>query len=185
MIDDVTAGAAATAAIGIDGLRDDAPFAVNDCDHAFDAAGIDAVVDRLARRECDAALLGFRATSPAFSYVRFDADGRVGGTVEKEVVSAFAIAGCYLFADRSVFRTNYERYRADCTYPELFLSGVYNTLLDAGGTVAFHELRRHVPFGTPDEMARVAPGDLESLLVPGTARASEPGRGARASAEPE
>lgn len=162
-IPEVTAGAAETAAVGVSHLETPGPFAVNDCDHAFLAEGLGGVVDALGRGGAAGALLGFRADSPAYSYVRFGADGAVAGTVEKEVVSPFAIAGCYLFADPGAFAGQFARYRADCPYGELFLSGVYNTIIAEGGRVLFHELARHVSFGTPAELARVPAGALDFL----------------------
>lgn len=154
-LDDVTSGAAETAWIGIDAVRGDRPIAVNDCDHAFDGGGLDATVAALADGRHAAALMGFRASNPGFSYVRFDAAGAVEGTVEKQVASPYAIAGCYLFGSPAVFRVQYDRYRRDCPYDELFVSGMYNALIEDGGTVGFQELRRHLPFGTPEEFASV------------------------------
>ena len=162
-IPEVTAGAAETAAVGVAALETAGPFAVNDCDHAFDAGDLGGVVARLGSGAAAGALLGFRATSPAYSYVRLGAGGRVEGTVEKQVASPFAIAGCYLFADPAAFAGQFERYRADCPYGELFLSGVYNTVVAEGGEVVFHELARHVSFGTPEELERVPAGALDFL----------------------
>lgn len=164
-IPEVTAGAAETAAVGVAALETPGPFAVNDCDHAFDAGDLGAVVARLGDGADDVAgaLLGFRATSPAYSYVRFGDGGMVAGTVEKQVASPFAIAGCYLFADPAAFAGQFERYRAACPYGELFLSGVYNTIVAEGGAVAFHELARHVSFGTPEELGQVPAGALDFL----------------------
>ena len=165
VIDDVTSGAAETASIGIDALDSARPLAINDCDHAFDATGLDATVARLATGENAAALLGFGSSNAGFSYVKFDAAGAVVGTIEKSVVSPYAIAGCYLFGTPEMFRMYYDQYRRECQYPELFVSGLYNTLIDAGRTVGFHELRRHVPFGTPEELAVVDAAVLASACV--------------------
>ena len=162
-VDEVTSGAAETAALGIDRLGQDRPFAVNDCDHAFDASGLTGLIDLMGPDGAQAGLLGFRATSPAYSYVRFDPAGRVVGTVEKQVAGPFAIAGCYLFSSPSVFQENVRRYRDVCPYPELYLSGIYNSVIEAGGTVAFQALRRHIAFGTPEEMERVGAADLEAV----------------------
>jgi hypothetical protein len=139
---------------------------VNDCDHAFLAEGLGDTVRKL-DGTIEGALVGFPATSPAYSYVRLDERGAVTGTVEKEVVSPYAIAGCYLFADPARFAERFERYRRECTYAELFLSGVYNTVLDDGGEVLFHPLARHVSFGTPEELDRVAPASLDFLRPAG------------------
>jgi NDP-sugar pyrophosphorylase family protein len=160
---EVTAGAAETAAAGIAALETAGPFAVNDCDHAFLAEGLAPVVERL-RDGASGALLGFRATSPAYSYVRLAASGAVIGTVEKEVASPFAIAGCYLFASGDTFTARLARYRQECPYAELFLSGLYNELIREGGEVLFHELARHISFGTPEELDRTHPDELRILL---------------------
>ncbi|MDQ6925899.1 MAG: NTP transferase domain-containing protein [Candidatus Eremiobacteraeota bacterium] len=155
-IPEVTAGAAETAAIGVARLETSGPFAVNDCDHAFVAEGLGSVLASLGNGDAAGALLGFRASSPSYSYVRLGPDDTVTGTVEKEVVSPFAIAGCYLFADADAFAGQFARYRADCPYGELFLSGVYNTIITEGGLVLFHELARHLSFGTPAELERAS-----------------------------
>jgi dTDP-glucose pyrophosphorylase len=161
-IPQVTSGAAETAAIGVAALETRGPFALNDCDHAFLADGVQPIVEQLHGRN-EGALLGFRSESPAYSYVRFEGEGKVVGTVEKQVVGAYAIAGCYLFADPQSFLVRFAAYRSTCTYDELFISGVYNTILQAGGDVLFQELARHVSFGTPEEHRAVARKDLFSL----------------------
>ncbi len=163
---EVTAGAAETAAAGIAALETSGPFAVNDCDHAFRAEHLGPVVERL-RGSAAGALVGFRSTSPAYSYVQLDERGTVVGTVEKQVVSPFAIAGCYFFADPGAFASRFERYRKECPYTELFLSGLYNEIISDGGEVRFSELARHVSFGTPEELERVRAGDL-SFVTGGT-----------------
>ena len=161
-IADVTAGAAETAAVGIAALRSQGPFAINDCDHAFDAGDLGTLVDAL-DDTLAGALLGFPATSPAYSYAVLDADGRVRRTVEKEVASPFAIAGCYLFADPALFTGLLEQYRAECAYPELFVSGMYNVAVRQGHAVGFRALREHLAFGTPEELAAVSPQRLAAL----------------------
>ena len=97
--------------------------------------------------------------------MRFGDEGRVIGTAEKEVVSEFAIAGCYLFADPQAFLDRFAEYRHECPYDELFVSGVFNTILRAGGEVLFHELAAHVSFGTPDEHQRVKREQLSFLGI--------------------
>ncbi|HWT12708.1 MAG TPA: NTP transferase domain-containing protein [Allosphingosinicella sp.] len=150
---DVTSGAAETAAIGLRALEGGGPVAVCDSDHAF-ACGEGDPVEGLGRGT-DAALLCFASTDAAYSYAELDSAGAVVGTAEKRVVSPFAIAGCYLFSSPRTFLDAYSRYRLDCPYDEQFVSGVYRELLASGGRVVKHDLRRHVSFGTPEELARL------------------------------
>ena len=78
-----------------------------------------------------------RANSPNYSYVRLDESNQITGTVEKQVVSSFAIAGCYIFRSREVFEHQYGTYTDNCEYPELFLSGIYNQMLQDGPPLRF------------------------------------------------
>jgi len=150
----VTAGAAETAALGVAALESAGPVALCDSDHGFAAGDTGGLIARL-RRGTDAALLCFASSDPAYSYVRLGNDGAVAGTVEKQAVSRFAIAGCYLFASPQTYLTAYAGYRGDCPYDEFYVSGVYNHLIAGGGRVAKHVLQRHLSFGTPEELAAV------------------------------
>jgi dTDP-glucose pyrophosphorylase len=163
VVAEVTAGAAESAAVGAAAVESTGPIAVNDCDHAFRVQEMSGLVARLAH-EVDGALLGFRSTSPAYSYVSLDAHGLVARTVEKSPVGSFAIAGCYLFRDARSFLDAVAAYRAECEYPELYVSGVYNVMIQRGAAIAFQELAIHVPFGTPEELARTDAEQLERLL---------------------
>ena len=165
VVPDVTSGAAETAALGVDALTGEGPVAVNDCDHGFAVTGLADLVGALGRMAARGALLGFRSDNPAYSYVRFadDGSGRVVGTVEKRRAGPYAIAGCYLFADKATFATAMAAYRRDCTYPELFVSGLFNAMCAEGGTVTFRPLDRHIPFGTPEELSVVTPAALAAL----------------------
>ena len=114
-IPEVTSGAAETALIGLQALRTSGPVAINDSDHAFHCPELGEVTADLGTR-LDAALLCFRSGNPAYSYVQLDGNDQVTGTVEKRVVSPFAIAGCYLFSDPGLFLSLYDDYRLNCPY---------------------------------------------------------------------
>ncbi len=166
ILDEVTEGAAETARLGIEALEGQGPIAVNDCDHAFACPDLGSLVEKLATHHPapEAALVTFRADSPNFSYARLAPDGSVTGTVEKQVVSPFAIAGCYLFAGPEAFHADYARFRDVCPYDELFLSGVIDQIAQRGGRVEMLELQRHFPFGTPEELARLDQDDMIAAL---------------------
>jgi dTDP-glucose pyrophosphorylase len=156
---EVTSGAAATARVGVEALRTDGPIAINDCDHAFLCPTLGAFAEQTAATAAGS-LLCFRSDSPAYSYAALGPDGSVTNTVEKQVVSPFAIAGCYLFAGRGRFLDAYEKYSATCPYNELFISGLYNTLIADGERILALEMMRHCTFGTPEELARA---DLSAI----------------------
>lgn len=108
--------------------------------------------------------MGFRATSPGYSYVALDEQGVVRETVEKRVVGEFAIAGCYLFDSAQTYNSALARYREECRYTELYVSGIYNVLIRDGARVEFRELADHLAFGTPEELARLEVKRLERVL---------------------
>jgi hypothetical protein len=54
----------------------------------------------------------------------------------------------------------YEGYRQSCPYDELFVSGLYNRLAGEGGRIGTMLARRHLSFGTPEELARIDPSRL-------------------------
>jgi len=162
---EVTSGAAETARLGIEALRADGPIAINDCDHAFLCPSLAAFAERTATAAAGS-LLCFRSNSPAYSYAMLGPDGSVTNTVEKQVVSPYAIAGCYLFASRGRFLRAYEKYSASCPYNELFISGLYNTLIADGERILAFELTRHCTFGTPEELARADLSGIAEKLIP-------------------
>lgn len=153
-IPEVTSGAAETATIGIAHLYEPGPVAINDCDHAFICTSFEPVL-RSFESVDDGLLMGFKSANPAYSYVKFNSSNQVTGTVEKKVASSFAIAGCYLFADSIRFIALYERYKRECPYPELFVSGMFNLLIDMHLKVHMLELDKHCSFGTPEEKALI------------------------------
>jgi len=160
-IAEVTSGAAETAKIGVEALVSHGPIAVNDSDHAFSAA-MSGTVSVLGSA-CDGALLCFRSDDPAYSYVNFDPGGSVSGTVEKKVVSGSAIAGCYLFSGADTFLAAYDAYTATCPYDELFVSGLYNRMIEQGSAIRTIDAEDHVSFGTPAEFARVDKARLRAI----------------------
>ena len=147
---EVTSGALETAIAGCAGVPEDGWLVVNDCDHTFRA-------DRLATAlpamppETAGFLCHFHATAPAYSYAAYDDKGDLLRTVEKEAISNLAIAGAYGFRNRETFLRHARAYAADCPYPELFVSGIYNTMVAAGEKVRGVLLDEHLSFGTPAE----------------------------------
>lgn len=154
-LSDVTSGAAETALVGIQALHTPGPVAVNDCDHAFICPAVADIVTQLGRG-LDGALMCFRSDSPSYSYAETHPDtGLVSHTVEKKVVSPFAIGGCYYIGDGRQFQDLYRDYVDSCPYQELFMSGIFNLMIERGGAIGKVEAHRHCSFGTPEEFRQV------------------------------
>ncbi|QHI96772.1 NTP transferase domain-containing protein [Xylophilus rhododendri] len=163
-IPEVTAGAAETAMVGLRAISQDGPVAINDCDHAFACEGLDAVVSRLGG-ELGGALMCFSSDNPAYSYAQLDEAGeRVARTAEKQVISPNAIGGCYFIGRPRSFEALYDDYVKSCPYQELFMSGIFNLMIERGENIAMVKAGLHRSFGTPDEMEQMDAQRFAPLL---------------------
>ena len=151
VIPEVLQGAVLTCIEGIKAVDDDLPILFNDCDHAFICKLFYEYCRKADFNSIDGALLTFTSDNPNFSYVRFDAEGNVIGTIEKVVVSNQAICGAYFFRSKDVFSQGVETYLHNCDYKEFFVSGVYNELAVQGRRLATFPINEHISFGTPEE----------------------------------
>ena len=153
IIPEILPGPVFTARAGVGLYTDRHPILINDCDHMFVCSKLATDIARDSRI-LDGALLTFESNEPQFSYIKYDVDGNVAGTVEKQVVSNHAICGAYYFRNRSVFEMVMDEYILKCPYKECFISGMYNIMCEKGMTVKDYLLDEHVEFGTPKEYQR-------------------------------
>ncbi len=143
-------GAVLTCLAGIENINDDNPIIFNDCDHLFCSNEFNDFIKN-SNLDYDGALLTFKSDSSKYSYVLLDEDQNVKGTVEKKVVSNYAICGAYYFKNSSLFKKMVDEYLSKCTYKEYFLSGVYNVMASKNLLIRKFNVDFHVPFGTPEE----------------------------------
>lgn len=161
IVPQLTSGALETAMLGLQNISKQSHIIINDCDHAFVYPQIKEACCALSNGT-DGFLSHFHSTAPHFSYAQYDSAGWLLQTAEKKVISDSAIAGIYGFKNREVLETAAKIYQGDCPYPELFISGVYNTMVAMTKKVKGFDLSRHVAFGTPEEF-RTAVGQLPEL----------------------
>ena len=154
VIPHVLNGAVLTCCEGLKLIEDNAPLLFNDCDHAFISGQFYEYCRQGEFAGVDGALLTFESDNPAYSYVRFDEEGKVIGTIEKEVVSNEAICGAYYFRNKEIFQEAVDSYLKKCAYKEFFVSGVYNEMADRGEDLVTFKIDEHISFGTPDEYDR-------------------------------
>ena len=148
----VTSGSVSTCLEGINGINDDLPLLFNDCDHLFKCSKMNSLfrVDS-GNIDLDGGLVCFKSNIPHFSYIKYDENGKIIGTAEKQVVSDNAICGAYLYKNAKLFREIAEEYLRDCPYKESFLSGMYNVMCSHNMRIKDFLLDYHVEFGTPEE----------------------------------
>lgn len=151
VIPEILDGAVLTCCEGIKLISDDNPILFNDCDHAFISEEFYIFCKISDFSKVDGALLTFKSDNPMYSYVKFDKDGKVRGTIEKQVVSDEAICGAYYFKNSEIFDAAAKSYLVRCSYSEYFLSGVYNEMVRLGQNIQTFDISEHISFGTPDE----------------------------------
>lgn len=139
-----------TAIEGVNDIHDDAPIIINDCDHILYCREFNEQLQN-GIVPWDGALLTFESNLPQYSYVRYNTNGRIIGTAEKQVVSNHAICGAYSFRNAELFRNAAATYIQHSSDKEKYMSGVYSVLCDQGMIVQDYQLDYHVEFGTPLE----------------------------------
>lgn len=149
VIPEVLNGAVLTCMEGIRNITDNAPILFNDCDHMFRCKKFEEYLH--GSEQPDGALLTFWSDENKYSFLRFDEQGNVTETVEKQVISNDAICGCYYFKNRKVFEDAAKVYLTECEYQEFFVSGVYNVMAKKGQVIKAFQTDFHIPYGVPQE----------------------------------
>lgn len=147
--EEVKSGPVMTCLAGLKNINDDNPILFNDCDHMFTCNQFADDMNS-SNWDYDGALLTFNSDQPQFSYIKYE-NGRIVGTVEKQVVSNNAICGAYMVRSAKIFRELASEYLENCNYSEFFVSGIYNVMCQKGLEVKNYSVDFHVPFGTPVE----------------------------------
>lgn len=151
VIPELLNGAVLTCMEGVKDINDNLPIVFNDCDHAFISTEFNTYANCGDFNELDGGLLTFESNEPKYSFLQMDESGNVISTVEKQVVSNYAICGAYYFKDKDLFLNCANEYLDKCNYSEYFMSGVYNILAEKKKKIANFKCDIHIPYGTPDE----------------------------------
>jgi dTDP-glucose pyrophosphorylase len=140
-IDRVTEGAACTVLLARDQIASDRPLMIANCDQYIDA-DIDEYLGKMESERLDGLIMTMTADHPKWSYVGFDADGRVSRVVEKEVISDQATVGIYNFARGNDFVRAAERMidRDLRVNGEFYVAPTYNQLIEDGAKIGVYDI---------------------------------------------
>lgn len=150
VLDHILNGPTLTCLEGVKDINDDLPIMFNDCDHMFKSSPFNNACKNRDVGKINGALITFDSNLAQYSYVTYK-DGKVNGTIEKNVASSDAICGAYLFKNRKQFESLAASYLNNCNYKEFFVSGLYNEMIKAGMLFEVYKTDYHVSFGTPEE----------------------------------
>ncbi|WFE77066.1 glycosyltransferase family 2 protein [Roseinatronobacter sp. S2] len=160
LLDGVTDGAACTVLLAREAIDNDNPLMIANCDQYIDAE-INTYL--AAQQGADGLIMTMWADDAKWSFVRRNADGRVTGVVEKEVVSNEATVGIYNFArGRDFVRAADAMIAADLRVNgEFYVAPAYDRLIAEGGRVVCHSIG-----GVGSGMYGIGtPADLEAFLA--------------------
>lgn len=164
VIPQVLNGAVLTCMEGVKLVNDNKPILFNDCDHAFICEKFYQYGNSGEFDDIDGALLTFESNDAKYSFVKFDDNGNVCKTVEKQAISNEAICGAYYFRNKDIFVNAVSTYLDKCQYSEFFVSGVYNEMAEKKQIIKTFKIDEHISFGTPDEYDEaIGDGRLERL----------------------
>jgi len=162
LLDGVTEGAACTVLAARDEIDPEAPLMIANSDQYVECA-IDDYLAVMDQPGVDGLIMTMWADDPKWSFVGFDAAGKVNRVVEKEVISNEATVGIYNFRKGADFIAGAEDMIARDlrVNNEFYVAPVYNLLMEKGYGIAVHNIGREYAgmhgLGTP--------GDLEKFLA--------------------
>ena len=125
---------------------------VNDCDHCFRYGESFESLEQLFLQEIDGLLWTFKSESPNYSFVQTDENALALRTAEKLVISDKAIAGIYCFKSFETVAKVYSDHKQLADSGELYISKLFDLLIQQGGVVKVSDLEEHIAFGTPTEL---------------------------------
>ena len=162
-------GAVLTCIEGVKSINDDLPIVFNDCDHAFKCTDFFNFLENF-DTDVYGGLLTFESDENKYSYIKYDQQNNIVGTVEKEVVSNDAICGAYYFKNIKVFMEYANKYIKNCSYKEFFMSGVYNEICNDKHKIIKFKTDFHLSFGTPNEYNNIKNSEKFKVIENGDNR---------------
>jgi NDP-sugar pyrophosphorylase family protein len=174
LVEEVTAGPAATALVARGPIDNDEELLIAYCD-GYLTIDMQALIDGLRQVEADGGVVIYPSSGPMDAHADLDGD-RVRRVVEKQVISADAVAGVYYFRQGRQFVAAAERLLAERDGErEVFVSSTYNLLIGAGGKVLGRRIAREerIEMGTPKDLAQSRQwlaGRQSAVSAPGAGR---------------
>ncbi|VTU00940.1 glycosyl transferase family 2 : Nucleotidyl transferase OS=Methylobacterium mesophilicum SR1.6/6 GN=MmSR116_3234 PE=4 SV=1: NTP_transferase [Gemmataceae bacterium] len=161
-VDRVTEGAACTVLLARHLIDTADPLMIANCDQWVDAS-IDDYLATMDRDAADGLIMTMWADDPKWSFVRFDAAGRVVEVVEKKVVSNEATVGVYNFRRGSDFvRAADAMIAADLRVNgEFYVAPAYNPLIAEGQKLVVYNVGKE----DAGMYGLGIPADLERFLA--------------------
>jgi len=158
IVNQVTEGAACTVLLAKDYINNSDQLMIANSDQWVDI-DINDYLEVMNQEGVDGLIMTMRADDPKWSFVRFDASGRVSEVVEKEVVSNEATVGIYNYRLGSDFVSSAESMIAKSlrVNNEFYVAPVYNEMIENGSNIAIYNIDKDdcsamYGIGTPEDL---------------------------------
>ena len=158
-VDKTTRGAVETCLKARDRIEKEDGILILDCDLEFESAEFNRKLNEILSGETDrvngGCLVSFKSDSTKYSYARTDEGGLVVQTAEKDPISSNALAGAYFFSKADSFLKAADKLvsDADSGKTELYVSLLFNSLIQNGETIHLARTDTYHSFGTPEELS--------------------------------
>lgn len=159
-IKDVTKGAAETAFLASSFVNNNEPISFMDCDFFFNSNKID--LSKLNNNQYY--IFTFKSSDPNYSFALIK-NNIVIKIKEKKVISNDAIAGIYIFSNKTNYINLYQKFLKKNPNDEYYLSNILNIILDNNKDIVYnHKLDSHLSMGTPLEISKININDLDNAF---------------------
>jgi HAD superfamily hydrolase (TIGR01509 family) len=152
----VTQGAACTALLALDSIRQENPLLIVNSDQLVDFR-MDDFLTHAEQNRLDGSILTFPSDETKWSYAQTNEEGNVTRVAEKEVISPEATVGIYYFRQARHFTQSAEAMieSGKSALGEFYLCPVYNELIQKGGKVGTFQVPSGAMhgLGTPEDLA--------------------------------
>ncbi|ASL48455.1 Bifunctional protein GlmU [Burkholderia sp. AD24] len=137
----LTEGAACTVLAAKELVDSDDALMIANSDQYVDVS-VDTYLEHLSKHDLDGLIMTMTADDPKWSFVGFDAQGKVSRVVEKEVISHEATVGIYNFRrGRDFVRAAESMITKDLRVNgEFYVAPTYNQLIDEGQLIGVHNV---------------------------------------------
>ena len=156
-IDSVTEGAACTVLLAEHLINNSQPLMIANCDQ-YVAVSMDHYLASMSQGNHDGFIMTMTAHDPKWSFIRYDASGKIKEVVEKQVVSSEATVGIYNYRRGSDFVSAAKAmiHADDRVNGEFYVAPVYNYLIKRGLSVGFLNIGSDgagmYGLGTPEDL---------------------------------
>lgn len=157
-VERTTKGAVETVLYAEPYINDNDGVLVIDCDLEFSSTDYNRTIENCLSTDMPemngGILVSFHSTNERYSYAAVDKNNVVTETAEKKVISSNALIGSYFFSHGKTFlRAAHHLMREqNLQYPELYVSLLYNYLIEDKLKIALTKADNYYSYGTPDEL---------------------------------